>query len=123
MIIDRTSDNCGGDNSCPLGKTGEEGKQVSKKHIFVGPESDHIADPCHSLTPWRLIDLIDVTLTCKDANSKLFDVVTVADVDTEIRIDDSFDQDLWNNFRYDLKKLLWYAELNPRVRCVFGNVS
>ena len=106
-MIDRTSDNCGGDNSCPLGKTGEEGKQVSKKRIFVGPESDLIGDPCHSLTPWRLIDLIDVTLTCKDANSKLFDVVTVADVDTEIRIDDSFDQDLWNNFWYDLKKLLW----------------
>ena len=28
------------------------------------------------------------------------------------------DQDLW----YDLKKLLWHYELNPRVRCAFGNV-
>ena len=27
-------------------------------------------------------------------------------------------QDLW----YDLKKLLWQDELNPRVRCAFGNV-
>ena len=30
-----------------------------------------------------------------------------------------YDQDLW----YDLKKLLWQDELNPRVRCAFGNVS
>ena len=29
-----------------------------------------------------LVDLIDVTLACEDANSK-FDVVTVADVDDE----------------------------------------
>ena len=33
-----------------------------------------------------------------------------------------FDQDLCLNLRYDLKKLLWQAELNPRVRCAFGNV-
>ena len=66
VIIDRTSDNCGGDNSCPLGKTGEEGKQVSKKHIFIGPEFDHIGYLCHSLThsltPSCLVNLIDVTL-------------------------------------------------------------
>ena len=27
------------------------------------------------------------------------------------------------NLSYDLKKLLWQDELNPRVRCAFGNVS
>ena len=32
------------------------------------------------------------------------------------------DQDLCLNLRYDLKKLLWQDELNPRVRCAFGNV-
>ena len=32
-----------------------------------------------------------------------------------------FDKDLCLNF--DLKKLLWQDELNPRVRCAFGNVS
>ena len=42
----------------------------------------------------NVVNLIDVTVACKDTNSKLFDVVTVADVDTKIRIDDSFDQDL-----------------------------
>ena len=29
---------------------------------------------------------------------------------------------IFENLRYDLKKLLWKAELNPRVRCAFGNV-
>ena len=36
-----------------------------------------------------LVNLIDVTLRCEDANSKLVEVVTVADVDAEKRVDDS----------------------------------
>ena len=32
------------------------------------------------------------------------------------------DQDLCLNFWYDFKKILWKDELNPRVRCAFGNV-
>ena len=32
------------------------------------------------------------------------------------------DRDLCFNLWYDLKKLLWQAKLNPRVRCAFGNV-
>ena len=48
--------------------------------IFIGPESDHW-QPL-SLTD-SLTDLIDVTLACEDANSKLVEVVTVADVDVE----------------------------------------
>ena len=36
-----------------------------------------------SLTHCRLIHLIDVILACDDANSKLVDVVTVADVDAD----------------------------------------
>ena len=32
------------------------------------------------------------------------------------------DQDLCLDLLYDLKKLLWQDELNPRVRCAFGNV-
>ena len=31
-------------------------------------------------------------------------------------------QDLFENLWYDLKKLLWWAELNPWVYCAFGNV-
>ena len=37
----------------------------------------------HSLTHFRLINLIDVTLACEDDNSKLVEVVSVADVDDE----------------------------------------
>ena len=40
-----------------------------------------------------LVDLIDVTLACEDANSKL-DVVTVVDVDAEKRVDSSLVQ-IW----------------------------
>ena len=40
----------------------------------------------HSLTNCCLVNLIDVTLTCKDANLKLVEVVTVADVDDEKRV-------------------------------------
>ena len=32
------------------------------------------------------------------------------------------DQDLCLNLWYDLQKLLWQDERNPRVRCAFGNV-
>ena len=53
----------------------------------------------HSLTNWltdslayyRLVNLIDVTLACKDADSELVEVVSVAD---DKRFDDSFMQ-IW----------------------------
>ena len=37
----------------------------------------------------QLVNLIDVTLACEDTNSKLFDVVTVDDVDDEDRVGNS----------------------------------
>ena len=60
-------------------------------HIFIGPESDHCTD---SLTLCHLVDLIDVTLACDDANSKLVEVVAVADDDAEKRVDNSLVQ-IW----------------------------
>ena len=36
--------------------------------------------------------------------------------------EDEFDQDLCLNLWNYFKKLLWKDELNPRVRCAFGNV-
>ena len=42
-----------------------------------------------SLTNCCLVSLIDVTLACEDACSKLVEVVTVADVDDENRIGNS----------------------------------
>ena len=43
----------------------------------------------NSLTHSCLVNLIDVTLACEDANSKLVEVVTVADVDDEDRVGNS----------------------------------
>ena len=37
----------------------------------------------NSLTHCCLVNLIDVTLACEDGNSKLVEVVTVLDVDSE----------------------------------------
>ena len=47
-----------------------------------------------SLTDCLLVDLIDVTLACEDANSKLVEVVTVADVSDENRVGNSLLQ-IW----------------------------
>ena len=44
----------------------------------------------NSLTHCCLVNLIDVTLACEDVYSKLVEVVTVADVDAEECVGDSF---------------------------------
>ena len=51
--------------------------------LFIGPESDHwqCLSLTDSLTHSCLVNLIDVTLVCEDANSKLVEVVTIAAVD------------------------------------------
>ena len=52
--------------------------------LVIRPESDHwlCLSLTDSLTDSCLVNLIDVTLlACEDANSKLVDVVTVADED------------------------------------------
>ena len=48
---------------------------MSGAMIIIGPESDHWL--CFSLTHSRLVNLIDVTLACEDAYSKLVEVVTM----------------------------------------------
>ena len=47
-----------------------------------------------SLTNSCLVNFIDVTLACEDANSKLVEVVTVADVDAEYHVGNSLLQ-IW----------------------------
>ena len=47
-----------------------------------------------SLTHSCLVNLIDVTLACEDAYSKLVEVVTVADVSDENHVDNSLLQ-IW----------------------------
>ena len=43
----------------------------------------------NSLTHCRLVNLIDVTLACEDAHSKLVEVVIVADVSDKDRVGNS----------------------------------
>ena len=71
--------------------------------IFIGPESDHweCLSLTHSLPNCCLVNLVDVTLACEDANSKLVEVVTVADVDSEDRVGNSLLQ-IWK-LRFDHK--------------------
>ena len=47
------------------------------------------------VTHSHLVNLIDVILACEDANSKLVDVASVADVDDEDRVGNSLLQ-IWN---------------------------
>ena len=56
--------------------------------LFIGPESDHwlCLSLSESLTHSRFVNLIDVTLACEDANSKLVEVVTVAHVNARDHI-------------------------------------
>ena len=60
--------------------------------ILIEPESGHW-QPL-AITNCRLVDLIDVTLACEVANSKLVEAVTDADVDDEDRAGDSLLQ-IW----------------------------
>ena len=60
-----------------------------------------------------------MTLACEDANSKLVEV-TVANVDSEDHVGNSLLQ-IWE-LTFELAIWLWQDELNPRVRCAFGNV-
>ena len=60
----------------------------------------------HLLTPRHLVDLIDVTLACEDVNSKLVEVVTVADVDDEDHVGNSLLQ-IWELMFCHKAKLLF----------------
>ena len=55
--------------------------------------------------------MTDVTLAFEDANSKLLDVVSVADVDAEERVDDSLVEILVKIFKYisgqDFEAEIW----------------
>ena len=59
----------------------------------------------HSLTHSCLVNLIDVTLACKDGNAKLVEVVTVVEVDDEKRVDNSLVQSWKVNFGHKVKFL------------------
>ena len=60
--------------------------------IFIGPKFDRWqpSSVTNWLTPWPLVDLIDVTLACEDANSKLVEVFAVADIDAADHVGNTF---------------------------------
>ena len=60
----------------------------------------------HSLPNSRLVNLIDVTLACEDANSKLVEVVTFADVDSEDHVGNSLLQ-------------IWELTFGPKAKLFF----
>ena len=60
----------------------------------------------HSLTHSCLVNLIDVTLRCEGANSKLVEVVTVADVDAEDHVGNSLLQ-------------IWELTFGPKAKLLF----
>ena len=60
----------------------------------------------HGLTHSRLVDFIDVTLACEDADSKLVEVVTVAHVDAEDHVGNSLSQ-------------IWELTFGPKAKLLF----
>ena len=59
-----------------------------------------------SLTNSCFVDMTDVALVCEDYNSKLVEVVTVADADAEKGIDDSLVQ-------------IWKLEFDHKTKFLF----
>ena len=62
--------------------------------VFLSDPSPIIVHPDSSLTHSCFVNFIDVTLACEDGNSKLVEVVTVANVDDEDRAGNSLLQ-IW----------------------------
>ena len=73
---------------------------------FLSDPSPIIGYACHSLTNSCLVNLINVTLACEDAYSKLVEVATVADVSDEGRVGNSLLQ-IWK-LRFDHKANLLF---------------
>ena len=67
----------------------------------------------HSLNNSCLVNLIDVSLACEDANSKLVEVVTVADADAEDHVGKSLLQ-IWE-LTFGHKAKLFFQTLLTRV--------
>ena len=80
--------------------------------FFIGPESDNweclsvTNSLTDSLTDSCLVNLIDVTLACEDAYSKLVEAVTVSHVDDENRVDNSLVQ-------------IWKVKFGHKVKFLF----
>ena len=87
--------------------------QVKETFLFLSDPSPIIAlvmlvsdSLTDSLTNSCLVNLIDVTLACEDAYSKLVEVVTVADVDAEDHVGNSLLQ-------------IWELTFGPKAKFLF----
>ena len=69
-------------------------KRVVHNHFYRTRVRSLVMLVSNSLTHSCLVNLIDVTLACEDTNSKLVDIVTVANVDDEDCIGNSLLQ-IW----------------------------
>ena len=77
-------------------------------YLFIGPVTNTLTNSC-------LVNFIDVTLACKDANSKLVDVVTSADVNAAKRVDESLVQ-IWKlKFSNEVKFCLDFEHIQGLV--------
>ena len=88
---------CGRTNSAILFNIVKKAVDTPPPPLVIGPEFDHwlCLSLTDSLTHSRLVNLIDVTMAWKDTNSKLVEVVTVADVDDKDRVGNSLLQ-IWD---------------------------
>ena len=81
----------------------------SSLSFFIRSKSNHRLplSITYTLTHCCLVDLIDVTLACEDANSKLVDVVPVADFNDEERIGNSLVEILTLKIVQDIEAEVW----------------
>ena len=68
-----------------------ESKMLNRNCLLLEVETMYfVKELTDSLTSLRLVNFIDVTLACEDANSKLNEVVAVADFGDEDRVGNRF---------------------------------
>ena len=80
---------------------------------FLSDPSPIIGNACQWLTPSLtnscLVNLIDLTLACEDANSKLVEVVTIADdLDLKLMLGRDSEDEIWSRFVFEL--VIWPQE-------------
>ena len=67
-------------------------------YVFIGSLLSTLVTNSLTINHFCSVDLIDATLAFEDANSKLLDVVKVADVDAEEHVGDSLFEILKHKF-------------------------
>ena len=70
------------------------GDLTEKRHFYRTRVRSLATLVSDSLTDSCLVEVIDVTLACEDVNSKIVEIVTVANVDDEDRVGNSLLQ-IW----------------------------